>query len=127
MESVAHQEKSLGVEDRKLPSGRELCVEVTRGHGLWRIGFADRKPGFLPDKYAGKYTKPEYAEEDLKKYLREHWEVYRAQSNQEEVEKIKAQIESIKAQLDTPVPDETVSPTPKKRGRKPKVKVEEVA
>jgi hypothetical protein len=126
MVNEAPQEKLSDAEDRKLPDGRELVVELARGHGLFRIGFADKKLGYLPDKYAGRYTKAELAEEDLKRYLKEFWDIYRSEQNNQLAEQIKQKIKEYEAKKFTEVETSPLAEIigfkpPKKRGRKPKV------
>jgi hypothetical protein len=95
------------------PSGRELVVSAIRGTALYCINYGDGRGGSLPDKYTGRYTKPDLAANDLKQCLKEMCEAA-----------VLAQTWSAPQQLEVmrielPTPEKT-----KRRGRPPKSVVE---
>lgn len=94
------------------PQGRELVISQIKGTALYRINFADGQPGLLPDKYSGRYTKPEYAADDIKLCLKEIWSAYNAWKEQTAEPQVDAE--------DAQEVQEEVLVEPKRRGRPPK-------
>lgn len=57
------------------PTGRKLGVRyLPQNPNLVEIVFADSKPGELPDKLKGLYTKKSLALAAVNKYLHEFWD-----------------------------------------------------
>lgn len=72
---VVAMNKAQGLELSMTSTGRQLDVVLAAGSGLWRIAYADGKPGGLPEKYLGRYTSQHIAQEDLDKFIGETWDV----------------------------------------------------
>lgn len=54
------------------PAGKKMGVFKVSNTSLYRLGFTDG--GQLPKKYAGMYTDPTRADDDIRKYLKELWD-----------------------------------------------------
>lgn len=79
------------------PTGRQVVVQLARGHGLYKIGYSDGD-GPIPEQYSGRYTKPDLAREDAEKMVAEMELAYREWlKEQEQPEaKLEQKIEDIK-------------------------------
>ncbi len=132
MVNAAPQEKSYDAEGLKLPNGRQIVVEQARGHGFFKLGFADKQPFNFPDRFAGKYTKVDYALEDAAIFVKQYWDAFREEENKRLAERLKEEIAlhvaQLKEQKERQELEESVveAVQPKKRGRKPKAKPEVV-
>lgn len=67
-------ERELSIKNNTSPTGRRLGT-YQFNNGMWGIKFVDKKPGEVPGSIAGSYTSMHRAEEALKTYLNEFWDI----------------------------------------------------
>ncbi len=69
------------------PTGRKLGIAVVKGTSLYKVFYVDDKPGTREISEMGldsMWTKPEFAEEAMRKYLTEFWNMSEAAAKKAE-------------------------------------------
>lgn len=67
--------RDKAIPDNILPTGRKVGPIPVRGTAFFTIGYVDGKAGKVPEEYQGNYTGIRQAEKDIKRFVRELWDV----------------------------------------------------
>lgn len=63
------------IKDNVTPTGRKYGVFLCQNSMLFKIAFADSKPGDIPSHLAGLWTKAEWAQNEIQKHLEKMWDM----------------------------------------------------
>jgi hypothetical protein len=72
-EKVQNREEAL--KENLTPTGRKYGIFLCSNSTLFKIGFADNKPGDIPDTLKGLWTKAEWAQKEIQKHLTQMWDM----------------------------------------------------
>ena len=58
-----------------LPTGRKVGIKHLRGTSMYYLTYVDGKAGDIPSEYQSKFTGLQSAERELRRFVRELWDV----------------------------------------------------
>jgi hypothetical protein len=67
--------RSTALPKNILPTGRQVGVVPVRGSKFYELSYVDGKPGTLPKEYQSRYTGIRYAENELKRFVTDFWDL----------------------------------------------------
>lgn len=68
-------DREAAIKDKLTPTGRKLGVVLEQDVALFRVEYTDGKGGALPGELTGKWTKAEWAAENIQRYLKQMWDM----------------------------------------------------